>query len=81
MGRAGPSDSVKGRLDTLDFAEQIIFRHLQPAPAPAAFLSVTEINAEHGAATRAWWFKVDAERRCPVVTMPQFHAAVDALPV
>ena len=67
------------RLDGLAFAEQIIFRHLHSAEEPAEFLSLTEINAEQSAATRALWFNAHAERRCPVVTVPQLHAAVDAL--
>ena len=67
------------RLDVLAFADRVIFRHLNPGLEPEEFLTTAEVDAEQGAATRALWFNAHAERRCPVVTVLQLHAALDAL--
>jgi HD-like signal output (HDOD) protein len=67
------------RLDVLAFADQMIFRHLNPDLEPEEFRTATEINAEHIAASRAHWSSAPAEGRCPVVKPPHLFAALDAL--
>lgn len=67
------------RLEVLNFADQMIFRHLNPDLEPEEFRTANEINAEHVAAARAHWASAPAEGRCPVVKPPQLFAALDAL--
>jgi CheY-like chemotaxis protein/HD-like signal output (HDOD) protein len=67
------------RLPVLEFAAHLIHRHLDAAVEPEEFLTSTEAEAGQTAAARALWFNAPAENRCPVVTMPQLHHALDAL--
>ena len=67
------------RLAVLNFADLMIFRHLNPDLEPEEFRSEQEINAEHIAAARAHWASAPSEGRCPVVQPAHLFAALDAL--
>lgn len=67
------------RLAVLEFADHLIHCHLNAVGEPEEFLTPTEADAGQQAAARALWFNAPAEHRCPVVTIPQLHAALDAL--
>lgn len=67
------------QLDALQFADQLIFRHLNQALQPEVFLSVIEAPDGQAAAARAWWANAPAEGRCPLVSLPQFYSTLDAL--
>lgn len=66
-------------LSALKFADQLIYRHLNPAVQPEEFLTSEESNQGQTAAARAVWFNAPAENRCPVVPVSQLHSAIDAL--
>lgn len=67
------------RLQAVAFADQLIFRHLNPTLEPEEFLAPSEVEATQAAASRAHWFNAPAENRCPVLTIPQLLAPIDAL--
>ncbi len=67
------------QLDALEFADQLIFRHLNPALQPEIFLSADEANEGQTAAARALWFNAPAEGRCPVLPLKQIQTALDSL--
>lgn len=76
---AGRWSELAVQLDALEFADQLIYRHLNPAIQPEEFLTSDEANQGQTAAARAVWFNAPAEGRCPVVPVSQLHAAIDAL--
>ncbi|MCX6953489.1 MAG: HDOD domain-containing protein [Verrucomicrobia bacterium] len=76
---AGQWSEFVERLEMLTFADQLIFRHLNPTLEVEEFLTTEEADASQNAANRTLWFNAPAEGRCPVVTIPQLHNALDAL--
>ncbi len=66
-------------LEPLDFASQLIFRHLNASLVPEDFLSSQEVNAAAEAQTRAVWANAAAENRCPVVNWTQLQHEIDSL--
>lgn len=67
------------QLEALEFADQLIFRHLNPGLQPEVFLSVEEATEGQSAAAHALWFNAPMEGRCPVLPLKQLHVALDAL--
>ncbi len=66
-------------LDGLEFASQLIFRHLNASLVPEDFLSTSELNAENEAQARAVWSNAVLENRCPVVNWSQLQREIEAL--
>lgn len=75
----GSWESFAENVALLDFAERLIFAHLNPGLVPPDFVTVEERMEEEIAKQRAVWFDAPAEGRCPVVTPSQVLAAIDAL--
>ncbi len=75
----GSWPQLTARLEVVAFAGRIIFHHLNPAVIPEEFQAATAVEAGQSTSSRALWFNAVAERRCPVVTVPQLHSALDAL--
>jgi len=67
-------------LDRLEFASQLIFRHLNANLVPEVFLTTQELNAESEARARAVWFNAAAEKRFPVVGWNQLQLEIENLP-
>jgi len=67
-------------LEMLDFAGQLIFRHLNPSLVPVEFLSSEESDAGAEARNRAVWAGAAAENRCPVVGWEQLQREIESLP-
>lgn len=68
------------RLGTLDFAEKLIFAHLNRDLVTEGFITDTERNAASEARVRALWFNAPNEGRCPVVPWSQITEAIEKLP-
>ncbi len=66
-------------LELLEFADHLIFRHLNPSLTPDAFLTSEEINSESEARDRARWSGAVEGNRCPVVSWPQLQREIEAL--
>jgi CheY-like chemotaxis protein/HD-like signal output (HDOD) protein len=66
-------------LEILDFANQLIFRHLNAALVPPDFLTSQEANAEIEAHERSKWSDAVAQNRCPVVNWSQLQNGIDGL--
>ncbi|MEO6993725.1 MAG: HDOD domain-containing protein [Lacunisphaera sp.] len=66
-------------LNRLEFAERLIFRHLNPSLIPDDFLSSQELHAEIEAKNRAVWSNAVEERRCPVIGRAQLEREIEAL--
>lgn len=66
-------------LGRLEFASQLIFRHLNASLIPEDFLTTQELNAETDARARAVWFNAAAEKRFPVVGWNQLQLEIENL--
>ena len=77
--QAGKWAEFQQNLEGLEFAGQLIFRHLNPSLIPEDFLSTQELNAESEARAQAVWTNAPAENRCPVVSWPQLQREIEAL--
>jgi HD-like signal output (HDOD) protein/CheY-like chemotaxis protein len=64
---------------SLDYAERLIFTHLNSGLIPDDFITLDERNEAEAAKTRALWFNAPAEERCPVVAWPQIAQELEAL--
>ena len=76
---AGSWPDFKENLELLDFADRLIFRHLNPSLTPEDFLTSEEINSENEARMRTFWVTAAETNRCPVVTWPQLQREIEAL--
>jgi CheY-like chemotaxis protein len=75
----GNWESFSEGLKSLEFAEQLIFAHLNPSVIPADFVTDEERNEAEIAKARAVWMDAPAENRCPVVAWPQLAQELDGL--
>ena len=66
-------------LASLDFAAQLIFRHLHPEVLPEGYATDDERHAHEEAQARAVWFDAPAEGRLPVTSWPKLQAQLDQL--
>jgi HD-like signal output (HDOD) protein len=64
---------------TLNYAERLIFSHLNPDVVPEDFVSVEERNEADAAKAREVWFRAPLEDRCPVVAWPQLAQEMETL--
>lgn len=79
IAERGNGERFTEAVASLDFAERLIFAHLNPGCVPEDFVTEEERNEVEAAKQRALWFDAPAEERCPVVAWPQLAMELDAL--
>lgn len=67
-------------LDTLEFADRLLFHCINPSIVPQSFLSPEEKAGENDAQERAVWFNAPTENRCPVISWAQLQRELESLP-
>lgn len=79
IAERGNGETFTEAVASLDFAQRLIFAHLNPGLVTDDFITEDERNEAEAAKIRARWFDAPAEDRCPVVTWPQLVTELDAL--
>jgi len=79
LAERGNWEAFAEAVASLNYAERLIFTHLNPDLIPEDFVTVEERNEAEAAKDRAFWFDAPAEDRCPVIAWPQIAQELDAL--